>query len=611
MNPRLRSFAAVLMCSVLLTWVNVTAADESKDSAKAVAVRSAAVFRPVTDQAPVNNAGLFVGVNEFTEDDSLSPLRFAVHDAIEQAYLFVVQLNLISPTRCLLAVSGTPSADAVREHLEELRKRGVHVIPATETSLLKSITQVSGIAANESDVLVVGISSHGFDDGTVPYVMPSDGLRNFLDRTAIRLRDIENTMQKSRAGHRLLLVDACQERVSVGQEKGVRLRETAGMSVAFSDALKAGTGQAKLTSCSEGEFSYEYPDLRGCGHGVFTSALLDALEGGAAADDQGLIRVGAVADSVHQNVTAWIARQNRERPTDTPLKRQSPAWFGPRSAESLPLAMKAGDLESLIISVRKLPLNREFDSELRDALVERLEMYVADFEADREVLAATREYVDGKLTGGVFFPFLREASQQRFVTNSLGMKLRRVGNIYLGITEVTQGQWKSVMSTEPWRDQRFEASGADFPATYVSWNDADEFCRRLSVSEKRSYRLPREAEWLAAYSDTRTHSGIPPDTTLDITDRAWIRDNVIAAGKTSPQQVGSKPANSKGVFDMAGNVWEWCVTAEDSSSPEQQPYRGGSFMFPASATDPNHRVLDSVQLKSSDIGFRVVLELCP
>ena len=63
-------------------------------------MRANAVFRPVAEQAPAGNAGLFVGVNEFTEDNDIPPLRFAVHDAIEQSHLFVVRLQLIPPRNC-------------------------------------------------------------------------------------------------------------------------------------------------------------------------------------------------------------------------------------------------------------------------------------------------------------------------------------------------------------------------------------------------------------------------------------------------------------------------------------------------------------------------------
>ncbi|MFM7058601.1 MAG: formylglycine-generating enzyme family protein [Planctomycetota bacterium] len=66
---------------------------------------------------------------------------------------------------------------------------------------------------------------------------------------------------------------------------------------------------------------------------------------------------------------------------------------------------------------------------------------------------------------------------------------------YMGRTEVTQGQWKAVMGKEPWKGQSFVQEGDQNAASYISWDDATEFCRRLSQKEGKTYRLPTEAEW--------------------------------------------------------------------------------------------------------------------
>jgi formylglycine-generating enzyme required for sulfatase activity len=66
---------------------------------------------------------------------------------------------------------------------------------------------------------------------------------------------------------------------------------------------------------------------------------------------------------------------------------------------------------------------------------------------------------------------------------------------YMGRTVVTQGQWKKVMNTTPWREQDFVKDGDDYPAVYVSWDDAMQFCEKLTELEKEKYRLPTESEW--------------------------------------------------------------------------------------------------------------------
>jgi len=68
-------------------------------------------------------------------------------------------------------------------------------------------------------------------------------------------------------------------------------------------------------------------------------------------------------------------------------------------------------------------------------------------------------------------------------------------SFYMGRTEVTQGQWRKVSRTEPWKAERYVLEGDDNPAVFVSWNDAVEFCEKLSALEGKPYRLPTEAEW--------------------------------------------------------------------------------------------------------------------
>jgi hypothetical protein len=270
-----------------------------------------AILTSLADEAPGGHAGLFVGVNEF-RDPNVSPLRFAVHDAVEQAYLFVVELKLIPPKNCYLALSGQPSAPAVQQHFRTLRTQGVHVTEANKEDILDAFTRVQIAAKQTSDLLVCAFSSHGFEDQSIPYIMPRNGVRRFLGETALRLLTIENAMRESLAGHRLLLVDACQERVAADSRTIVREGTPQAMPPAFQEELKKPTGQAKLASCSVGEFSYEHAELGGVGHGVFTCALLEALRGGAATDAQNLVRLGGVSEP------GCVARLTRTPPEDDP-----------------------------------------------------------------------------------------------------------------------------------------------------------------------------------------------------------------------------------------------------------------------------------------------------
>ena len=163
---------------------------------------------------------------------------------------------------------------------------------------------------------------------------------------------------------------------------------------------------------------------------------------------------------------------------------------------------------------------------------------------------------------------------------------------YLGTFEVTQKQWKDVMKTEPWKGKDGVMYGVlegdDQPATYISWEGAVEFCQKLSLRDRVNYRLPTEAQWeraCRAGSTTRFYFGDDEDG-LNLKNYAWFET------KKHAQKVGGKKPNKYGLYDMHGNVWEFCSDfySEDyyKTSPKLDPQgptegtshseRGGCFM---------------------------------
>lgn len=194
-----------------------------------------------------------------------------------------------------------------------------------------------------------------------------------------------------------------------------------------------------------------------------------------------------------------------------------------------------------------------------------------------------------------------------------------VSNFYIGKYEVTKKEWRDVMGNNP----TYFTGCDDCPVVYVSWDDIQEYLTKLNANTGKKYRLPTEAEWEFAARGGNKSKGYEYSGSNTVGDVAWYDDNsgnlFKKNQKTHP--VGKKQANELGLYDMSGNVWEWCSDWDGSynSSAVSNPtgavtgtyrvFRGGSWDNLASSCRSAYQISNMPTYKSGSLGFRVVLIL--
>ena len=453
----------------------------------------------------------------------------------------------------------------------------------------------------EEAVLVIALSGHGgsFDFKEVSgqqrqesFYCAQDARLHDPTGTMISVRNIYDRLENCPARFKMLLVDACRDQHFAPPDAKTVVDEAKTMA-SFVKSLSDGwlpKATLAMVSCTSGEQSYEDPKL---GHGIFMYYVLEALDGKAdceyRGDRNGRVSYTELKDYVYRKTSdhAWKAHDGSS---------QTPSFYDNWELRDFDLidVLKRGLLEELTNSIG---------------------MKFKLIPAGEFMMGASKPAED--------------ADDDERPQHSV----RITKPFYLGVTEVTQGQFKRVMGENPsyfsesggGKDKLAGKDTSGFPVESVPWEDAVEFCRKLSAlpAEKtvgRVYRLPTEAEWeYAARGGNVNAPESAPEGVRSLWDHAWFRDN----SDLQTHEVGQKSLNSHGLYDVSGNVEEWCQdwydeqyygrsTSVDPQGPQnaaskrRRVLRGGSWISSARLCRLTHRNGGDPTGGENNRGFRVL-----
>ena len=455
----------------------------------------------------------------------------------------------------------------------------------------------------KDDIIVLAFSGHGMHFGGKSYICPTDAK---LDdpNSLVSMDSVYDRLKKSPAAFKLVVVDACRNDPRPGGQRS--LTATDGTRQFAQTLERPPEGLVLLNSCAPGEISWEEKEF---GHGVFMHFLMDGLGGQADENGDGKVSLSELSQYAGRKTKLHVAKKFNDS--------QRPFLKGDLTLEAMDF-----DFGKAVAKVSTTPSNPPSLPKTTPTLPANAAKTLSNSIEMKFSLIPAGEFEMGE--------------------DSAAHRVRISKAFYLGMHEVTQSQYARVMRTNPsWLsksgDGREKVSGletSDCPVESVSWNDAQEFCRKLSAlngeqTSRRQYRLPTEAEWehaCRAGTKTMFHFGDVLNgekANVDGTNPEGTTTKGPYLERTT--SVGRYAANAFGLYDMHGNVYEWCEDVYDdkaysqrsglttdplvTSGDEGSKYRvlrGGSWIGSAGIARSADRYWDAPDVKSQIVGFRVV-----
>ena len=565
---------------------------------------------------------LVVGVKKYRSNQPLPELAYTENDATEFAKLLKqggYDVTLMTQT--------------------EGRMDGKDVFLPTASYIRDQIDAILGSQFLKSDDLVlVALTGHGVqyeltsgDKKTGKfYFCPADAdvskLKSAKEITAannlLDLAELYQNLERCKAGGKLLLVDACRN----DPTKPSLVRSTS--SVTLPPLPPPPGGIAAYFSCSAHEQAIEDQDLK---HGVFFHHIIEGLQGDADAGTakrpaDGEITLAELSEHVGRGTYDFVRRKYQGYKQTPELRGEFrvsiPLFKLPmataKKPEDVPTpntfassTSKLGERQILIMEGVPFASGTGKPGERRILIMEGVPF------AFRRIPPTTA--LPGKFMMGT------SASEASHEDDEAQVHVTLTQGYWMLETEVTQAMYFAVMQNRPWQGKEDVKEGAAFPASYINWKEASQFCEKLTLaahvakilSAKERIALPTEAQWEWAARAGTTTAYISGNEDSKLGEFAWYDENALAIGEIYPHQVGLKKPNAWGLQDISGNLLEWCsdnyggtlaggTDPTGASAASSRVLRGGSFGSLASDCRVGYRNHDDPTLVRDSFGFRVV-----
>jgi formylglycine-generating enzyme required for sulfatase activity len=559
---------------------------------------------------------VIIGVGAY-EDPALAPLPNAVRDAKALRDALVSAPGGIAADNVLLLTDDAP----------EVTGR------PTRSSILAQLGNWARLAGAE-DSLLVYFAGHGVEDGDKLYLAPCDARKADIANTCLPYALFESKLNGSAAKRALVILDACHSGTGRGADSMTRSM------MSDLEHHAEGEGRITLASCKEDEVSHEY----NAEHGAFTWFLLEGLAGKADTNGDSIVSALELSQYSFEKVRRWAAQSGfAQTPRlisnisgDIPLARvalsqeQAPESSPTVAAPAVEAGPRPGEVRTFEGGEFAWipPGTFEMGSNLSG---EQLAAISDGSEGDKEFFQRERPAHRVTLTKGYWLG-TKEVTQGDFArfVQATGYKTdaEMSGN---GWTLSSKDRKPTETAGAMWRNPGWKTKPTE-PVVLVSWNDAQAYCQWLSEKTGETYRLPTEAEWEYACGAGATSQFFwgdkaadgqdylnGPDETESSNGHEWVPPRLPFKDRyCGVAPVGNFRSNRWGLYDMLGNVCEWCADwygsyAADAvtdpmgpASGESRVVRGGAYSSKLQCCRSASRTYAGQAARHAIIGFRLL-----